>query len=151
MGGRRRVLRLALPAVDLAPPVPPHLPLQLVRHSVYGGVHVLGGLGRLEHGPVYEQRRLGDLGVHHGPVARVDQLDLGPRVAPLRVEELAHPLYLLERVPLQRRRHDDVPPLDQHVHVCPPFGLPPPALGRQRSAKATSSTPAPPPRPPHLT
>src|SRR5918995_4905526 len=36
----RRILQLALPAVDLAPPEALYLPLELVRHPVDGGVHV---------------------------------------------------------------------------------------------------------------
>ena len=36
----RLILQLALPAVDLAPPVALDLPLQLVRHPVDGGVHI---------------------------------------------------------------------------------------------------------------
>src|SRR5829696_3950642 len=34
-------LDLAVPAVDLAPPVSLDLALELIRHAVYGGVHVL--------------------------------------------------------------------------------------------------------------
>src|SRR3712207_4300485 len=54
----RMALELAVPAVDLASPVAPPLPLELVRHAVDGGVHVLGGLARLQHSPVDEQGRL---------------------------------------------------------------------------------------------
>src|ERR687889_2665631 len=40
-GGRlRHILQPAMPAVDLAPPEALDLPLELVRHPVYGGVHV---------------------------------------------------------------------------------------------------------------
>src|SRR5918998_2297802 len=116
-------LDLAVPAVDLAPPVAPHLALELVRHPVYGGVHVLGGLACLEDRPVYEQGRLGDLGVGDRWVALVDQLDLGPRDATLVVEELGYALDLLEGVALERLRHRDVATFDRHVHVvAPPFG-----------------------------
>src|SRR5918998_3358479 len=116
-------LDLAVPAVDLAPPVAPHLALELVRHPVYGGVHVLGGLARLEDRPVYEQGGLGDLGVGDRGVALVDQLDLGPRVAAPLVEELGYALYLLQGVALERLRHRDVATFDRHVHVvAPPFG-----------------------------
>src|ERR671921_3032021 len=55
------VLHLAVPAVDLASPVPFDLSLELVRHAVYGGVHVLRGLACFEDRPVDEQGRLGHL------------------------------------------------------------------------------------------
>src|SRR5215210_9150825 len=41
-------LELPVPAVDLASPVAPHLPLELVGHAVYGSIHILGGLARLQ-------------------------------------------------------------------------------------------------------
>src|SRR5918997_1954671 len=118
----RAALELPVPAVDLASPKAPHLPLQLVGHAVYGGVHVLGGHARLQDRPVDEQRRLGHLGLRDGRVALVDQLDLGPGDATLVVEELADALDLLEGVPLQRLRHRHVAPLDRHVHVRLPSG-----------------------------
>src|SRR5918997_4200215 len=92
----RASLELPVPAVDLASPVAPPLPLELVGHAVYGGVHVLGGLARLQDRPVDEQRGLGHLGLRDGRVALVDQLDLGPGDATLHVEELADALDLLE-------------------------------------------------------
>src|ERR671916_1452232 len=108
-------LDLSVPAVDLAPPVTPYLALELVRHAVYGGVHVLGGLARLEDGAVYEQGRLGDLGVGDRGVALVDQLDLGARDAAPVVEELGYALDLLEGVALERLRHRDVAPFDDYL------------------------------------
>src|SRR5918998_252782 len=113
-------LELAVPAVDLAPPVAAHLPLELVGHAVYGGVHVLGGLARLQDHPVDEQRRLGHLRLGDGRVALVDQLDLSPGDAALVVEELADALDLLEGVPLEGLRHRHVAPLDGYLHVLLP-------------------------------
>src|SRR5829696_1896128 len=116
-------LDLAVPAVDLAPPVAPHLALELVRHAVYGGVHVLRRLTRLQDRPVDEQRRLGHLGLRDGRIALVRQLHLRPRSAALVVEELGDALDLLEGVPLEGLRHRDVAPLDGYLHVASfPFG-----------------------------
>src|SRR5215216_2049431 len=36
----RRILQVALPAVDLAPPEALDLPFELIRHPVYGSIHV---------------------------------------------------------------------------------------------------------------
>src|SRR5918998_737990 len=119
----RASLELPVPAVDLGSPVAPPLPLELVGHAVYGGVHVLGGLARLQDRPVDEQRGLGDLGLRDGRVALVDQLDLGPGDATLVVEELADALDLLEGVPLEGLRHRHVAPLDRHVHARLPAGV----------------------------
>src|SRR5215210_7016193 len=117
-----RVLQLALPAVDLAPPKALDLPLELVRHPVDGSVHVFGGLTGLEHGPVDKQRALGHLGLGDGAVPLVDELHLGPRGGALVVEEPGDPLHLLPRVALERLRHRDVAAVDVYVHVAPPFG-----------------------------
>src|SRR5918992_300255 len=104
----RVALELAVPAVDLAPPVAPPLPLQLVGHAVYGSVHVHGGLARFEDHPVDKQRRLRHLGLGDRGVALVDQLDLRPRDAALLIEELADALDLLPRITLEGLRHRDV-------------------------------------------
>src|SRR5215210_528328 len=109
---------LAVPAVELPPPVALDLPLELVRHEVYGRVHVAAGLAGLEHRAVDEQRRVGDLGGGDRGVAFVDQLHLRPRDAPFIVEEPRHALDLLPRVPLERPRHRNVAPLDRYVHVA---------------------------------
>src|ERR671920_1662417 len=117
-----RILQLALPAVDLAPPKALDLPLELVRHPVDGGIHVFGSLTGLEHRPVDKQRGLGHLGLGDGAVPLVDELYLGPRDAPLVVEEAGDALHLLPGVALERLRHRDVAALDSYVHVAPPFG-----------------------------
>src|SRR5215207_6487255 len=103
-------LFLALPTVELAPPVAPDLPFELVRHTVYGRVHVHRGLPGLQDRAVDEEGRLGDLGLGDRGVAFVDQLHLCPRVAAPVVEELADTLDLPRRVLLQGLRHRDVPP-----------------------------------------
>src|SRR5215208_2284403 len=125
-------LDLTMPAVDLAPPIPLDLALELVGHAVYGGVHVLGGLARLEDRTVDEQGCLGHLGVGNGRVALVDQLYLRPGDTAPVVEELADALDLLEGVALQRLRYRDVAPLDRHIHVR----LPSVGLSHQPSARA---------------
>src|SRR5215212_1958110 len=130
------VLDLAVPAVDLAPPVTADLTLELVRHAVYGGVHVLRRLARLQDRPVDEQGRLGHLGVGYGRVALVDQLDLSPRDAAFVVEKLADALDLLQGVSLQRLRHRDVAPLDRYLHVRLPsvgFCTQPSAFSKKRA------------------
>src|SRR5215207_7388116 len=83
----RRILQLALPAVDLAPPEALDLPLELVRHPVYGGVHVFGGLTGFQHRSVDKQRGLSYLRLGDGPVSLVDELYLGTRCGALVVEE----------------------------------------------------------------
>src|SRR5215212_1831220 len=110
-------LDLAVPAVELAPPVAPHPSLELVGHAVYGSVHVLRRLTRLQDGPVDEQRRLGHLGLRDGRVALVHQLNLRPRSAALVVEELGDALDLLEGVLLEGLCNRDVAPLDGYLHV----------------------------------
>src|SRR5215203_461827 len=118
----RRILQLALPAVDLASPEALDLPLELVRHPVDRGVHIFGGLAGFQHRSVDEQRGLGHLRLGDGPVALVDEFYLGPRSGTLIVEEPGDPLHLLPGVALQSVRHRDVAALDQYVHVAPPFG-----------------------------
>src|SRR5215212_2583240 len=109
-------LPLAPPTVDLAPPVTPYLPLELVRHAIYGRVHVRRGLPGLQNRAVDKEGRLGNLGLGDRRVAFVDQLHLRPRVAAPVVEELGRSLDLLRRVPLQGLRHRDVAPLDRYLH-----------------------------------
>src|SRR5919112_2067278 len=118
----RRILQLALPAVDLAPPEALDLPLELVRHPVDGGVHVFGGLTGFQHRSVDKQRGLSYLRLGDGPVPLVDELYLGTRCGALVVEEPGDPLHLLPGVALQSIRHRDVAALDEYVHVAPPFG-----------------------------
>src|SRR5215210_3257066 len=118
----RRVLQLALPAVDLAPPKALDLTLELVRHPVDGGVHIFRSLTSLEHGPVDKQRGLGHLGLGDGAVALVDKFHLGPRSAALVIEEAGDALHLLPGVALERLRHRDVAAFDEDIHVAPPFG-----------------------------
>src|SRR5215218_498227 len=96
----RRILQLALPAVDLASSETLDLPLELVRHPVDGGVHIFGGLAGFQHRSVDEQRGLGHLRLGDGPVALVDEFYLGPRSGTLIVEEPGDPLHLLPGVAL---------------------------------------------------
>src|SRR3712207_6433787 len=110
------VLEMPLPAVDLAPPVTPHLALEFVRHAVYGGVHVLGGFAGLQDRPVDEQGSLRHLGLGDRRVALVGQLDLRPRSTALVVKELGYALDLLPRVTLKSLSHQDVAPLDRDLH-----------------------------------
>src|SRR5918995_739221 len=117
-----RILQLALPAVDLAPPKALDLTLELVRHPVNGGVHVFGSLTGLEHGPVDKQRGLGHLRLGDSAVPLVDKLDFGQRGRALVVEEPGYPLHLLPGVALERLRQRDVAAVDVYVHVAPPFG-----------------------------
>src|SRR5918998_1253105 len=65
-------LSLALPAVELAPPVAPDLSLELVAHAIYGGVHIRRSLPGLQDGAVDEEGGLGDLGLGDRGVALVD-------------------------------------------------------------------------------
>src|SRR5919202_1187066 len=74
-------LSLAMPAVELASPVAPDLPLEFVAHTVYGSVHVYRGLPGLQHRAVDEKGRLGDLGLGDRGVTLVYQLHLRPRDA----------------------------------------------------------------------
>src|SRR5918998_3701316 len=72
-------LSLPMPAVELAPSVAPDLSLELVRHTVYRGVHVRRGLPGLQYRAVDKEGRVGNFGLGIRGVAFVDQLHLRPR------------------------------------------------------------------------
>src|SRR5215210_4987305 len=110
-----------MPAIQLAPPEAPDLTLELVYHQVDGGIHVRRGHPGLEYRTVDKEGRVGHLGLGVRGVALVDQLDLRPRDAAPVVEEPGDPLDLFSRVPLQRLRNRDVPPLDRYVHLLASF------------------------------
>src|SRR5215212_11482833 len=116
----RSILQLTLPAVDLAPPVTLDLPLQLVRHPIDGGVHVLGCLASLEYRPVDKQGGLGHLWLGYRAVPLVDQLHLSTRIAPTLIEKPGDPLHLLRSVALESLGYGNVAPLDEYVHSLLP-------------------------------
>src|SRR5918993_558116 len=108
---------LAVPAVELAPPVASHLTLELVRHQVDRSVHVRRGYPSLKYRTVDKEGRVCHLRLGIRRVALMDQLDLRPRDAAPIIEEPGDSLDLFGRVPFQRLRDRDVSPLDRYVHL----------------------------------